>query len=127
MPPNQPNVTSAPILCGMSLGDEVANSWAVGHLALKEVLGLHALCNPISQVSLHPIQQGRLEPDLERTRAYLLRQYPPHSFSQYSLAVTAARLALVGQGEDKSYEPPIQEGHAGLDAMRHGHAIVFPQ
>src|SRR5271165_1155115 len=127
MPPNQPNVTSAPILCGMSPGDEVANSWAVGHLALKEVPGLHALCNPISKISVHPIQQWRLETDLECTGANLLRQYSPHSFAQDSLAVTAARLALVGKGEGKSYEPPIQEGHADLDAMRHGHAIVFPQ
>src|SRR5271166_5888364 len=127
MPPDQPNVTCAPIFCGVPLGDEVANSWAIGHLALKEVPSLHALCDPISQISVHPIQQRRLEPNLECTCANLLRQYSPHSFAQDSLAVTAARLTLVGKREGKSYEPPIEERHAHLDAVRHGHAIVFPQ
>jgi hypothetical protein len=55
MTPDEVGVSLVPVLSRLPLEDEVANLRAIGNRVLQKVLGLHPLCGPVSETSVHPI------------------------------------------------------------------------
>src|SRR5215469_11439560 len=79
MTPDEVGVSSFQFfLSRLPLEDEAANRRAIGNRVLQNVLGLHPLCGPVSETSVHPIPQRRLKTDLKRSGADFFQQDSSH-------------------------------------------------